>query len=138
MVSVLFPAAFERFEKAIDKAMQYLQYHTASAKEKQEMNYLMIKSDHRVVQLPLDNILYIEGLSEYVRIHTAEKKHITLAALKELEQQLPAQRFLRIHKSYVVARNHIASYNSSVVKLHNNTELPVGRKYKESFLQIMK
>jgi DNA-binding LytR/AlgR family response regulator len=132
------PIAFERFEKAIAKAVEYLQYRISSLKEKQEMNFLMIKSDHRVIQLSLDTILYIEGLSEYVRIHTAEKKHITLASLKELEKQLPAWRFLRIHKSYLVARNQIASYNSSAVKLHTNIELPVGRKYKDEFLQIMK
>ncbi len=132
------PISFERFETAVHKAARYLQYRSAPGPEKKEMDFLMIRADHRIVQIALKDIIYIEGLSEYVKIHCPDKKYITLASLKELEQQLPAKQFLRIHKSYLIARSQIASYTSSLVKLTTHTELPIGRRYKDSFLKNIK
>jgi DNA-binding LytR/AlgR family response regulator len=131
------PLAPERFEKAIQKVLQYAQYKQGFKEEKTAPRYLLIKADYRVVQISFDDIIFIEGLNEYVKIYTPDKKHITLAAIKDIEQQLPAQEFIRIHKSYLLAKKSIASYNAASVTLRNQTTLPVGRKYKEDFLRVM-
>jgi DNA-binding LytR/AlgR family response regulator len=131
------PIAPERFEKAIQKALQYTQHKAGFKDEKNAQRYLSIKSDYRIVQIPFEEIIYIEGLSEYVKIYTPGKKYITLAALKDIEQQLPGKDFIRIHKSYLLAKKSIESYNSTSVTLRNQSSLPVGRKYKEDFLLAM-
>ena len=131
------PISPERFKKAIEKALQYQQLQRSSNEEKAASSFLIIKADYRTVQVAYKEIIFIEGLSEYVRIHTPEKKYITLAALKEIDQQLPAGAFIRIHKSYLVGKKFIESYNASAVTLRNQILLPVGRKYKEAFLHCM-
>jgi DNA-binding LytR/AlgR family response regulator len=98
----------------------------------------MIKSDYRIIKLLFDDIAYIEGLSEYVKIYAPEKIYTTLAALKSLESELPADKFIRIHKSYIVALAAIDQFNSRAIQLHNGKELPVGRSYKDQFMQKMK
>jgi DNA-binding LytR/AlgR family response regulator len=133
------PVAFERFEKAIQKAIEYRQYRKMLQEQKNaSRNFLMIKSDYRIIKLLVEDIEYIEGLSEYVKIYTREKIHTTLAALKALESELPALQFIRIHKSYIIAIAAIRDFNSRAVQLHNGKELPVGRSYKDQFLQKMK
>ncbi len=130
------PISPERFQKAIQKALQYAAQR-AKPPAPVPASYLSIKADYRVVQIPFNDILYIEGLSEYVKIYTPVKKYITLAALKDIEQQLPALEFIRIHKSYLLAKRQIASYNTTSVILQSGTALPVGRKYKDDFIQAM-
>jgi two-component system, LytTR family, response regulator len=105
--------------------------------EKTVSRFLLIKADYRIVQIPFEDIIFIEGLSAYVKINTPGKKYITLAALKDIEQQLPATEFTRIHNSYLLAKKSIASYNAASVTLRNQSVLPVGRKYKENFLRGM-
>ncbi len=128
------PISFERFEKAIFKAEQYLQLLKGEKLSSSLPDYLLIKSDYKIIKLLHDDIVMIEGLSEYVRVHTKEKKFITLAALKDLETQLPTEKFIRIHKSYIVSQHHVQSYTSSQVVLANGLQLPVGRVYKENLL----
>lgn len=133
------PIARERFEKAIQKAFEYRQYRKVWTEQKNVgRNFLMIKADYRIIKLLFDDIAYIEGLSEYVKIYAGEKTHTTLAALKSLESELPADKFIRIHKSYIVALSAIDQFNSRTIQLHNGKELPVGRSYKEQFMQRMK
>jgi len=133
------PIARERFEKAIQKALEYRQYRKVWNEQQQAArNFLMIKSDYRIVKLLFEEIEYIEGLSEYVKIFSREKAHTTLAALKSLESELPTGKFIRIHKSYIVALSAINQFNSRTIQLHNGKELPVGRSYKDNFLQKMK
>jgi DNA-binding LytR/AlgR family response regulator len=128
------PIAPERFEKSVQKALQYKQHFK---EEKTVSRFLLIKADYRIVQIAFEDIIFIEGLSEYIKIYTPGKKYITLAALKDIEQQLPATEFTRIHKSYLLAKKSIASYNAASVTLRNQSVLPVGRKYKENFLPGM-
>jgi DNA-binding LytR/AlgR family response regulator len=133
------PISQERFEKAIQKALEFKQYRTVWNEQKTAArNFLMIKSDYRIIKLLFDDIEYIEGLSEYVKIYGREKTHTTLAALKSLESELPADKFIRVHKSYIVALSAIDQFNSRTIQLHNGKELPIGRSYKDPFLQKMK
>jgi DNA-binding LytR/AlgR family response regulator len=133
------PISQERFEKAIQKAVEFKQYRTVWNEQKNAArNFLMIKSDYRIIKLLFDDIEYIEGLSEYVKIYSGEKTYTTLAALKSLESELPADKFIRIHKSYIVALSAIDQFNSKTIQLHNGKELPIGRSYKDQFLQKIK
>lgn len=130
------PFAYERFEKAVHKAKEYRQYRQLVREKRwQEKNFLMIRVDHQMVRVDFNDIEYIEGLSEYVKIYTSGKTHITLAALKDLLQELPGNVFVRIHKSFIVNLSCVASYNRQQVALKSGKELPVGRVYKEEFLK---
>ncbi|OQP66834.1 hypothetical protein A3860_00235 [Niastella vici] len=133
------PIAQERFEKAIQKALEYRQYRKVWNEQQQAArNFLMIKADYRIVKLLFEEIEYIEGLNEYVKIYSRERTYTTLAALKALEGELPAGKFIRIHKSYIVALSAIDQFNSKTIQLHNGKELPVGRSYKDNFMGKMK
>ena len=133
------PIVQERFEKAIQKALEYRQYRKVWNEQQQAArNFLMIKADYRIVKLLFEEIEYIEGLSEYVKIYSREKTYTTLAALKSLEGELPAGKFIRIHKSYIVALAAIDQFTSKAIQLHNGKELPVGRSYKDNFMGKMK
>ena len=127
------PIAFQRFEKTIRKAREYWQYPRPSPRDAGDV--LTVKSDHRTIRLPYSEITLIEGLNEYVKVHTRDKKIITLAALKELGSRLPEKRFVRIHRSFIVSLEHIRSWNASEVEMRDGQRLPVGRVYKENFLQ---
>lgn len=130
------PISFERFEKAVKKAEEYSQFKKLRTQRKDSpQNYLMVKADYRIHKIITEQIEFIEGLSEYVKIHTPEKTFIPLVALKELMDQLPANQFVRIHKSYIVSLAHIASYNHRTLQLKNGKTLPIGRSYKSSFLK---
>jgi DNA-binding LytR/AlgR family response regulator len=130
------PIPFDRFEKAVKRAGELKDYKNADLSGvNRPIDYLMIKADYRIHKIQLDQIEYIEGLSEYIKIHTTEKTHITLLALKNLIEQLPVDQFIRIHKSYIVPVSRIQSYTRSLVKLNNGKELPVGRAYKDEFVE---
>lgn len=133
------PISFSRFEKAVARAVEYLAYkkhqHSKSSEGK---DYIMIRSDYRIHKIMVQNIQYIEGLGEYVKIYTPEKMFVTLAALKNLVAELPTDRFLRIHKSFIVSKAHVLSYTHQSVRLVNAKELPLGRAYKDQFIAAMR
>jgi DNA-binding LytR/AlgR family response regulator len=129
------PIAFGRFEKAVQRARAYQEYQQHKvAGHRTRHDHIMIRADHRIFQLSTDNIIYIEGLSEYIKIYTTDKMYITHAALKDILEELPPQRFARIHKSFIVSRSYIVSFNHQQVHLTNRKELPIGRTYKPDFL----
>jgi two-component system, LytTR family, response regulator LytT len=131
------PISPERFSQAVQKAADFIAYKKMNNGNKQQTGYLHVRADYKIIQIPHHEILMIEGLSEYVKIHTTEKTHIVLTALKNLAEELPPSDFIRIHKSYIISRQYIASYNSTAVQTTNNVELPVGRTYKHAFLEFM-
>ena len=132
------PIPFERFEQAIRRADEYNRFKNFPSGTEKPVDFLMIKADYRIYKIQLDQIEYIEGLSEYIKIHTVGKTYITLLALKDLVDQLPTEQFIRIHKSYIIPVAGIESYSHSQIKLINQKELPVGRAYKDEFVGRMK
>ncbi len=127
------PISFDRFSKAIMKANEYYQLREGSKTAKE--NYIMVRADYQIIKILTEDILFIEGLSEYVKIFTNQKMFISLVALKSILEQLPDTQFVRIHKSYIVALSNIESFNHQTVKLRNGKVLPIGRVYKEGFLK---
>jgi DNA-binding LytR/AlgR family response regulator len=128
---LLKPISFERFLKAVNKAgpreVARSEPETPSAQE----DYLYIKADKKMVQLYFKDILYIEGLSNYVRIFTKHKPIISYQKLSYLESVLPAADFFRCHRSYIVSVSNIRAYNATHLEI-GDTEIPIGGSYRES------
>ena len=131
------PIEFDRFEKAVTRAQDFIKTRSLIDEPARD-DFLIIKSDYKLNKIGFDTIRSIEGLAEYVKIYTGDKLHITLAAMKDLEQNLPEKDFIRIHKSYIVSIKNILSYNKTEVKLTGNIKLPVGRSFKNKFIEALK
>lgn len=121
---ILKPVTFERFLKAIAKIRS-----NEKPIELQE-DYFYVNENKRMVRIDMSNIIYIESLRDYVRIVTTKKKVITHQHLSDFESKLPSDRFMRIHRSVIVAVDKIQSFTSSLIDV-GVKELPVGRNYKE-------
>jgi two-component system LytT family response regulator len=134
---LLKPFSFERFLKAVDK-VYILQKDKQRPPESgsSDNEYFFVKSNYKMVKVNYDDILYIEGLSEYIIIKTKTANIITLQSFKNIEKTLPESGFARIHKSYMVSLSKIESIEGQYVKIANK-ELPVGNKYKDNFFKII-
>ena len=134
---LLKPISFERFLKAVNKVLQLnissaQAMPTSATKEKQngESNsFLYFRAERKMVKVFFRDILYVEGLKDYIKIVTDTKTIVTKYVLSTLEEMLPANEFLRIHKSYIVAIYKIDSYNADTIHIAKH-ELPIGRLYK--------
>jgi len=133
---LLKPVEKKRLEKAINKAQVYRKLLSdATAKSTIEANtpeFLLIKSDRRFHKISFSNIVYIEGLKDYVVIYAGNQKLITAMNLKTIHQKLPQQFFLRVSKSYVVNVNHISSFDHHNIYV-GDSEIPLGDVYKKDF-----
>lgn len=134
---LLKPFSLERFLKAVNKAAKLLELKNSPPVvqetpviETVEQKFLNIKVDHKIRRIDLNKILYIEGMKEYVTVFTGEEKLVTLESLKKLEDFLPANQFIRIHKSYIAAIDKITALDGNQVYL-NKIILPVGKVYKD-------
>ena len=125
---LLKPIAFERFSKAVTKAIEYHGYKTRADNETEEN--LFVYSEYRLVKIPLHDIEYIESLEDYIRIHLVNAKPIlTLMPLKTVLEKLPSDKFTRIHRSYIVSINNVRSILNRKVTLTSSTELPISDSY---------
>lgn len=129
------PIKGERFLKAIHKA---LSYHSLLLKgnkdniENIEEEYLYIRSERKYNKINLDDILFIEGLKDYVIVHTKDERIITKMNLKTIHAKLPQKIFLRVNKSYVVNTHHIDSFDNNGIQIHSHL-VPIGNSYREPF-----
>lgn len=127
---LLKPIPFERFLQAINKAIRHIDSENSND-QTNEKQFLFVKSGYKSVKINYNDILYIEGLKEYVTIYTNERKAVKLETLKNLESLLPENEFIRVHKSYIVNINHIKAYYGNVLEINNKT-IPVGRAFKNT------
>ncbi len=132
---LLKPITFERFLRAVDKVTQRLEVkQTVPEKTTEETTrpFVFVKDGTKLVKIRLEDILYVEGLKDYVTIHTKTQKIVSLQRLKVLEDQLPADEFIRIHNSFIVALNAIDAIHKGDVQIRE-VMLPIGETYKKSF-----
>ena len=130
------PITFERFLKAVDKAEQRL-YPTVTPKEKlNAIDFIFVKEGTRFVKVMISEILFIEGLKNYVAIHTATQKIISLQRLKSMEDQLPADKFIRVHNSYIISKSEISSVKENEVDI-GLVKIPIGETYLKSFMDFI-
>ncbi|RMG74577.1 MAG: DNA-binding response regulator [Bacteroidetes bacterium] len=138
---LLKPIVFERFFRAMSRAMDRLGQASAprdpiSPPAVAAPQSLFLKTDQRLVQVPYESIRYIEGLREYVRVHTLHDQLIVLQALSRLMDALPPACFARIHRSYIVNLQHIESIVGNTVYL-GEAALPISKGQKEAFLALI-
>lgn len=129
------PIEFERFRKAVDKALNYYSLLTNGEKEDIEQvedDYLFVKSERRYFKVNFEDILFIEGLKDYVILQLTDQRVITKMSLKAIHEQLPRHTFFRINKLYIVNTLHINSFdnNDVFIRMH---EIAIGNSYREEF-----
>lgn len=125
------PAEYPRFLQAAQKAKKNIDKQRDYIQDQTE---LYVRTDSKLVRIPLDGILYVEALADYVIIHTPEKKHIVHFTMKGIENRLPIKQFARIHRSYIVNTNKIELLEDNSI-LINKKFIPIGASYKESLME---
>ncbi|MCC8409107.1 LytTR family DNA-binding domain-containing protein [Mucilaginibacter sp. UR6-1] len=130
------PVKPERFQKAVDKAQTYCKlFHTEQANSNIEnitTDYIFVRSERRIFKVYFSDILYIEGLKDYVIIYLATQKVITLMNIKTIHELLPKSFFVRVSKSYIINVNNIDSVDNNTVYIREN-EIPIGNIYRDHF-----
>jgi DNA-binding LytR/AlgR family response regulator len=141
---LLKPFSFDRFLKAVNKAQEYLtlketpglpaSVEGTNGAEK----YIFVKTDYKLVKINLDEILYIEGLKDYVKIYTtiSEKPIISLVTMKTMEEKLSPREFIRVHRSYIIALHRVQFIQRNTVHI-GNKEIPVSEHYKDNFYKVI-
>ena len=138
---LLKPITFERFLKSVNKFYQMSQETiqgapNSSAEKVPDESFIYVKENKKVIKVYLSEIRYIEGLSEYVQIYTEKRKIITKTSMTQMEEKLPTNNFLRIHKSYIVPVGKIEAFTANTIEIQGK-ELPIGRNFKNAVLNSL-
>jgi DNA-binding LytR/AlgR family response regulator len=138
---LLKPITFERFLKSVNKYYQISQEDVQvvagnSAEKTMDESFIYVKENKKVVKVFLSEIKYIEGLSEYVQVYTDKRKIITKTSMAQMEEKLPGEGFLRIHKSFIVSLSKIEAFTANTIEIQGK-ELPIGRSFKNGVLSAL-
>jgi len=138
---LLKPITFERFLKSVNKYYQMNQEDIQvvpgnSADKSVDDAFIYVKENKKVVKVYLSEIKYIEGLSEYVQVYTDKRKIITKTSMSQMEEKLPSENFLRIHKSFIISVNKIEAFTANTIEVQGK-ELPIGRSFKNAVLNML-
>lgn len=138
---LLKPILFERFLRALGKIFQlkdqvYMQPETSTLQQSYNEAYIFLKEAREMVKVYLKDILYIESLRDYVRVKTVHGQIITYQKISYLEHKLPENKFVRVHRSFIVAFDKVAAFTPGAVKV-GNLEIPIGRNYKNQTLKVL-
>jgi len=136
---LLKPFGFDRFLKAVNRALELyvskkgvvVQEGSALLAERYETDHITIKSDRKNVLIGLSEIYYLESLGNYVKVWGSESYLLTPRTLSSFEQQLPSERFIRIHKSFIVNKGFVHYRQGKSIVLKNGFQLPVGKNYRQ-------
>lgn len=137
---VLKPISFERFLKACNKALDYFKSSKINSKNTEEpaKDYIFIHADYSLMKVMLDDILYVEGLKDYIKIHLSSQKYpiVCRMTMKTIEEKLPSNQFFRVHKSYIVSLKKMESIRNQKIKIGENY-IPLSENFSESFLHAI-
>lgn len=138
---LLKPFSYQDFLRSANKAREYfdlLQKAAQSDMVQHEQDYLFVKSEYKLIRIKFDDILYVEGLKDYVKIHLqhTNKPVLSLLSLKNLEGKMPSGRFMRVHRSFIVALDKINAVSNNIIMIAN-AHIPVGEMYKEDFYKFL-
>lgn len=136
---LLKPITFDRFFKSANKAKDYFQLinnsgNSGTPKTDQQADYFFIKCGSKYEKIQLDDILYVEGMQNYVTIYTRKGKYLTLLYLKNLEQNFNNESFIRVHKSYIVAIDKIEGIEGNEIYIQSH-RIPISRNYREQVIE---
>ncbi|MES2371862.1 MAG: LytTR family DNA-binding domain-containing protein [Bacteroidota bacterium] len=125
---LLKPISYERFLKAVKRVIDF--HAVKNSAKESASEHFFVRSEYRMVKIELDEIDYVEGLEDYIKIHFANAKPVlTLMTLKAVLEKLPEEKFKRIHRSYIIPVNKVQSILNRKLTLTNGTELPVSDSY---------
>ena len=131
---LLKPFSFERFVQAVNKASEFLTLKSArNESPTNSKDFILVKSEHKIHRIKYDDINYIQSMREYVAYYTPSGRILSLNSLKNLEAELPPSRFIRIHKSYMVAIEKVDTLEGNMVHVGKD-KLPIGASYREVVL----
>jgi DNA-binding LytR/AlgR family response regulator len=134
------PVSFERFLKAITKVKRMMGQETispANANKSKIEAFVYLKVDRNMEKVYIDDILYIESLKDYIKVFLTTGKNILVKqSISAMENLLSDQKFLRVHRSYIVSIDKITGYNALSIQV-NSTEIPIGRLYKQAVMDIL-
>ena len=130
---LLKPFTFDRFLNAVNKSQEIIKKTSLIVKK----DYIFIKTENRLEKINLQDIVFIEGMRDYRRIHTLTNKVMTLQNFGELEQMIPSNIVCRVHKSYMVAINKIEFIERNRIKIKDKL-IPISETYKKLFLKVIK
>ena len=136
---LLKPFGMDEFLRAANKVkQQYDLTHTTEVSKVDDNDAMFLKTEHRIVRININDIRYIEGMSEYLKIYLKDAKPIVvLLSMKKMEERLPSHSFMRIHRSYIINLNEIQEVNKNRVILDTDTFLPIGDLYREQLNQYI-
>jgi len=134
------PFSFERFFKAFSKAEEMLllkQVAKNPIDTDSPISFIFIKSDKKTIKVNIDDICYIEGLGDYIKIYFNDKKIISNLSMKKITELLPNNKFYRIHKSFIVALDKIDSIEGNMIRI-KESRLPIGNNFRPDFMQYIR
>lgn len=133
---LLKPISFDRFLTAVHKFFDVSKGNQVQSKalESPRNDYFFVRSERKMIKINFDEILYVESLSDYVKLHLQTRTIITRETISNIETKLPIDRFLRIHRSFIVSLNQISSYTNEYVEVANKA-ISISRSYKEQVLK---
>lgn len=134
---LLKPYSFDRFLRAVHKVLDLEQRNTQASTNfstSTSDRFLYVRADRKMVKVMVDEIRYIESLKDYIRIFVKDRQIITKQTISALEEMLPENEFVRIHRSFIIALKQVDSYNHHSVFI-NKTELPLGPLYKQDIMK---
>jgi two-component system LytT family response regulator len=135
---LLKPYSFQRFLQSVNKVMEYFAKRPENHQSISDNDsFIFIKTEYRLERVDFDDIIYIEGMKDYLRIFCTDKKIMTLQSFAKMEESLPAKKFCRVHKSFIVAIDKIKSVERGVIVIADR-RIPVSNTYKENFFSKIK
>lgn len=130
------PFSFDRFFKAFQKAEEHLALLNHRNEPKSNAEYMFIKANKKAVRVGFEDICFIEGLGDYIKIHLKDTNLVTNLSMKKMEDLLPANEFFRIHKSFIIRLDRIQSIEGNQVEIGKN-KLPVGNNFRQAFNDLI-
>jgi len=133
---LLKPYSFQRFTKAVSKVMKHIAIRYNEINSSENDSFMFVKTEYRLERIDFENILYIEGMKDYLRIVCSNKKIMTLQNFTQIEKMLPSKGFCRVHKSFIIAIDKIESIERGVIRI-GSQRIPVSNTYKENFFSLI-
>jgi DNA-binding LytR/AlgR family response regulator len=134
---LLKPISFERLLKAVNTYFEiYTKPESIIVEGDTSNDFMFVRSDRIMVKIDFNDIVYIESYSDYIKIHLAEKTIVTRETISAIEAKLPKEKFIRIHRSYIIALSQIKSFTNEQIAISNKS-LPISRSYKKEVLSIL-
>lgn len=127
------PIALPRFIKAVERAKKEVKKASTPTVDKE---YFFIKKQSVLKKIALKDILWIEALGDYLKVHATDDKHVVHSSLKAMEGKLPKDKFMRVHRSYIVNIDNVGMVEDTTIYINNNP-IPIGALYRENFLKIL-